>query len=153
VWEEVASGAQKERPQLQQALDSLRAGDTLVVWRLDRLGRSLSHLIETVGLIESKGAAFRSLTEGIDTSTPTGRLVFHIFSSLAEFERELVKERTLAGLPFIMTTAGNWPSLTPIGESIAPTISFCGGDLAPPMECVLNRAGRPHDSIHHRASA
>nr|WP_328799673.1 recombinase family protein [Rhodococcus sp. T7] len=98
VWEEVASGAQKERPQLQQALDSLRVGDTLVVWRLDRLGRSLSHLIETVGLIESKGAAFRSLTEGIDTSTPTGRLVFHIFSSLAEFERELVKERTLAGL-------------------------------------------------------
>ena len=89
VWEEVASGAQKERPQLQQALDSLRrVGDTLVVWRLDRLGRSLSHLIETLGLIESKGAAFRSLTEGIDTSTPTptGRLVFHIFSSLAEFE-------------------------------------------------------------------
>ncbi|OZD06517.1 DNA invertase [Rhodococcus sp. 06-235-1A] len=92
VWEEVASGADKDRPQLQLLLDSVRAGDVVAVWRLDRLGRSLSHLIET------KGASLRSITEGIDTSTVGGRLTYNIFGSLAEFERDLVQERTMAGL-------------------------------------------------------
>src|SRR5581483_9819423 len=81
-----------------RALDHLRPGDTLIVWRLDRLGRSLRHLIEVVGQLEERGVAFRSVTEGIDTSTPGGKLVFHIFASLAEFERELIRERTRAGL-------------------------------------------------------
>ncbi|MDZ7931221.1 MAG: recombinase family protein [Rhodococcus sp. (in: high G+C Gram-positive bacteria)] len=98
IWEEVASGADKERPQLQLLLESVRAGDIVAVWRLDRLGRSLSHLIETVNLIETKGATLRSLTEGIDTSTVGGRLTYNIFGSLAEFERDLVRERTIAGL-------------------------------------------------------
>ncbi len=79
-------------------LDHLRSGDTLVVWRLDRLGRSLRHLIEVVGELEERGVSFRSLTEGIDTSTPGGKLVFHIFGALAEFERSLIVERTQAGL-------------------------------------------------------
>ncbi|MBJ7325630.1 recombinase family protein [Rhodococcus sp. 14-2470-1a] len=98
IWEEVASGADKDRPQLQLLLESLRVGDVVAVWRLDRLGRSLSHLIETVNLIETKGATLRSITEGIDTSTVGGRLTYNIFGSLAEFERDLVKERTMAGL-------------------------------------------------------
>ena len=98
MFEEKASGALGARPELERALDHLRPGDTLIVWRLDRLGRSLRHLIEVVGQLEERGVAFRSVTEGIDTSTPGGKLVFHIFASLAEFERELIRERTRAGL-------------------------------------------------------
>jgi DNA invertase Pin-like site-specific DNA recombinase len=98
IFTDKASGALDRRPKLDQVLDHLRAGDTLVVWRLDRLGRSLRHLIDTVGQLAERGVGFRSLTEGIDTTTPSGRLVFHIFGSLAEFERELIRERTNAGL-------------------------------------------------------
>jgi DNA invertase Pin-like site-specific DNA recombinase len=98
VFVDRASGALDSRPELARALDHLRPGDTLVVWRLDRLGRSLRHLIETIKGLEEQGVAFRSLTESIDTSTPGGRLVFHVFGALAEFERELIRERTKAGL-------------------------------------------------------
>jgi len=87
-----------ERPQLQQALDQLRTGDTFVVWRLDRLGRSLQELINLVNLIHAKGAGFQSLTEHMDTNTPGGKLVFHFFAALAEFERDIIQERTKAGL-------------------------------------------------------
>jgi len=92
------SGAKTKRPGLQEALDYLREGDSLVVWRLDRLGRSLQHLLETVKLLEERGIGFQSLTESIDTTTSGGRLVFHIFGALAEFERNLIRERTQAGL-------------------------------------------------------
>src|SRR5215831_4791190 len=92
------TGTKAERPGLEQALSHLREGDTLVVWRLDRLGRSLPHLIETVNTLQGQGVAFQSITENIDTSNATGKLVFHIFGALAEFERNLIKERTLAGL-------------------------------------------------------
>lgn len=98
VWEEVASGAKKDRPELLDLLGHLRAGDTLVVWRLDRLGRSLSHLIETVEGLQARGVAFKSLTETIDTSSPGGMLIFQIFGALAQFERALIQERTVAGL-------------------------------------------------------
>lgn len=98
IYEETASGAQRDRPQLTAALDYLRPGDTLVVWRLDRLARSLKQLIETVEALEKRGVHFRSLTENIDTSTPNGRLTFHLFGALAEFERSLIRERTMAGL-------------------------------------------------------
>jgi DNA invertase Pin-like site-specific DNA recombinase len=98
VFSDRASGAVAERPELARALDHLRPGDTLVVWRLDRLGRSLRHLIDTMRTLEERGIGFRSVTEGIDTNTPGGRLVFHIFASLAEFERDLIRERTAAGL-------------------------------------------------------
>src|SRR5207245_5885367 len=92
------TGTKEERPGLTEALSHLREGDTLVVWRLDRLGRSLKHLIETVTALQSTGVAFQSITENIDTSTATGQLVFHIFGALAEFERNLITERTIAGL-------------------------------------------------------
>jgi DNA invertase Pin-like site-specific DNA recombinase len=98
LFEETASGAQRDRPQLAAALEYLRSGDTLVVWKLDRLARSLKQLIETVEMLEERGAHFRSLTESVDTGTPGGKLVFHVFGALAEFERGLIRERTMAGL-------------------------------------------------------
>jgi DNA invertase Pin-like site-specific DNA recombinase len=98
VFVEQASGAQRDRPQLQAALDYARPGDTLVVWKLDRLARSLKQLIETIELLAAREIGFRSLTEAIETATAGGRLVFHIFASLAEFERAIIRERTRAGL-------------------------------------------------------
>lgn len=100
IFIEKASGAQRDRPQLQAALDYMRdgAGDALVVWKLDRLARSLRQLIETVEDLGARGIGFRSLTEAIDTTTAGGRLVFNLFGSLAEFEREVIRERTQAGL-------------------------------------------------------
>ncbi len=98
IFEEKASGAKRDRPELLATLDYLRPGDTLVVWKLDRLARSLRQLIETVEMLESKGIGLRSLTESIDTTTPGGRLIFHIFAALAEFERNVIRERTTAGL-------------------------------------------------------
>src|SRR6184192_4901132 len=98
IYTDTASGALERRPQLERLLDHLRAGDTLVVWRLDRLGRSLRHLIETVGELAERGVGFRSLRESIDTTTSGGKLLFHIFGALAEFERDLIRERTQAGL-------------------------------------------------------
>ena len=92
------SDARTERPGLNAALSFLRDGDTLVVWKLDRLGRSMTHLLQTVSDLEGRGVGFRSLTENIDTTTPTGRLVFHIFGALGQFERDLIRERTNAGL-------------------------------------------------------
>ena len=98
IYEEKASGNTKERPELTHCLKSLRPGDTLAVWRLDRLGRSLQDLITIVKNLESSGVAFVSVTENIDTSTATGKLMFHVFGALAEFERNLIQERTQAGL-------------------------------------------------------
>ncbi len=98
VFTDTISGAKSERPGLTEALDFLRAGDVLVVWRLDRLGRSLKMLIETLTLLSERGIGFKSLTEQIDTTTPGGKLIFHVFGALAEFERDLVRERTQAGL-------------------------------------------------------
>jgi DNA invertase Pin-like site-specific DNA recombinase len=98
LYTDTASGSVTERPGLSQALSHLRAGDTLVVWRLDRLGRSLPHLIETVRQLQERGIGFRSLQEQLDTRTSGGKLVFHVFGALAEFERDLIRERTHAGL-------------------------------------------------------
>lgn len=98
VFEDTVSGVKAERPGLAAALAYVREGDTLAVWRLDRLGRSLPHLIETVGELEGRGVGFRSLTEAIDTTTSGGRLIFHVFGALGQFERDLIRERTKAGL-------------------------------------------------------
>lgn len=98
IFRDKISGSKTERPGLKAALDFVRDGDTLLVWRLDRLGRSLKHLIETVNQLEERRIGFRSLQEAIDTTTSGGRLIFQIFGALAEFERNLIRERTQAGL-------------------------------------------------------
>lgn len=98
IFNDTVSGAKSERPGLTAALEFLRDGDVLVVWRLDRLGRSLPHLIEVVSTLEECGVGFRSLTEAIDTTTPGGRLIFHVFGALGQFERDLIRDRTKAGL-------------------------------------------------------
>lgn len=98
TFDDQASGSGAERPGLAEALAYLRSGDTLVVWKLDRLGRSMRHLIEQIGDLAAREIGFRSLTENIDTTTPGGMLVFNIFGSLAQFERDLIRERTQAGL-------------------------------------------------------
>jgi DNA invertase Pin-like site-specific DNA recombinase len=98
IFEEKASGGDIDRPVLAETLAYLRPADTLSVWRLDRLGRSLVHLIDLVEGLEQRGVGFQSLTEGLDASTAGGELVFHVFGALAQFERRLVRERTLAGL-------------------------------------------------------
>ncbi len=98
IFHDSASGTKTDRPGLAAALEFVREGDVLVVWRLDRLGRSLLHLLETVNSLAARGIGFKSLSEAIDTTTSGGRLVFQIFGAMAEFERNLIKERTQAGL-------------------------------------------------------
>jgi DNA invertase Pin-like site-specific DNA recombinase len=116
VFVEKASGAQRERPELLAALAYLRPEDTLVVWKLDRLARSLKQLIETIEGMEARQIGFRSLTEAIDTTTSGGRLIFHIFASLAEFERSIIRDRTRSGLESARARGrlgGRPPALTP----------------------------------------
>jgi len=120
VFEEKASGAQRERPELSSALDYMRRGDTLAVWKLDRLARSVKQLIDTVEALEARGIGFRSLTENIDTTSPGGKLVFHLFAALAEFERGLIRERTMAGLA----------SAREHGRTGGRPKSLCDSDLA-----------------------
>ena len=98
IYREVASGVKDDRVQLAEALKDCREGDTFVVWKLDRLGRSLSHLVQTVNSLQEKGIDFKSIQENIDTTTSGGRFAFHIFFSMAQFERDIIRERTKAGL-------------------------------------------------------
>jgi DNA invertase Pin-like site-specific DNA recombinase len=98
IFTDTASGAKAERIGLEEALEYVREGDTLVVWRLDRLGRSLKHLIETITELNNRKIGFKSIQESIDTTTSGGKLIFHIFGALAEFERDIIRERTQAGL-------------------------------------------------------
>jgi len=98
IFTDTMSGSCSDRPGLEQALDYLREGDVLVVWRLDRLGRSLKYLIEVITRLNERGIGFKSLTEQIDTTTSGGKLIFHVFGALAEFERDIIRERTQAGM-------------------------------------------------------
>lgn len=116
VFTDKASGSLDRRPQLDRLLDQLRPGDTVVVWRLDRLGRSLKHLIGLIEELSARDVGFRSLTEGMDTTTSGGKLVFSIFGALAEFERSLIRERTMAGLAAARSrgrVGGRPPVMTP----------------------------------------
>lgn len=116
IFRDVASGAIDSRKGLAEAIEFARSGDTLVVWKLDRLGRSLKHLIETVNLLKERGVGLLSLQEKIDTTTSGGKLIFHVFGALAEFERELIRERTNAGLKAARARGrlgGRPPKLTP----------------------------------------
>ena len=98
IFSDIASGAKTKRPGLDEAIKYCRKDDTLVVWKLDRMGRSMSHLIETIKKLEKDGIGFKSITENIDTTSAGGRLIFHLFSALSEFERDLIRERVQAGL-------------------------------------------------------
>jgi len=125
IFEEKLSGAQRDRPELKAALDYVRLGDTLVVWKLDRLARSLKQLIETVEMLSEREIGFRSLTENIDTTSSGGRLIFHIFGALAEFERSIIRERTTAGLAAARArgrVGGRPPALSESDLRVAQTL-------------------------------
>jgi DNA invertase Pin-like site-specific DNA recombinase len=143
IFTEQASGGQRDRPQLRAALDYMRegAGDVLVVWRLDRLARSLGQLIETVEGLEARGLGFRSLTEAIDTTSAGGRLVFHLFGAMAEFERGLIRERTRAGLDAARArgrVGGRPPALTS-ADLMAARAMLRDPDIS--VEAVARRLG------------
>ena len=148
IYSDVGSGTLRRRPELDACLDYLRAGDTLVVWRLDRLGRSLRHLVELVGELQDRQVAFRSLTEAIDTGTPAGRLQLHLFAALAEFERELIRERAQAGREAARARgrAGGRPKLiTP--EKLAAAVAMrAQGDLT--MTQIANTLGVGRSTLY-----
>lgn len=149
VYIETASGAQRNRPELSAALDFMRAGDTLVVWRLDRLARSVKQLIETVEELEGREVGFRSLTESIDTNTSGGKLVFHIFGALAEFERSIIQERTRAGLAAARArgrTGGRPPVL---GEKDKAAGLALLRDPTIPVKEVARRLGVSVAALYH----
>jgi len=137
VFVDTISGSLDHRPELTKLMDQLRPGDTLVVWRLDRLGRSIRHLIDQLQILSEQGVGFRSLQETIDTTSSGGRLVFHVFAALAEFERELIAERTVAGLasarargrkggrPFKMTAAKLRLAMAAMGQSETKVGDLC----------------------------
>jgi DNA invertase Pin-like site-specific DNA recombinase len=140
IFTDHASGTRTDRPQLAAALDYARPGDTLVVWRLDRLGRSLRHLVETVSGFEEAGIGFRSLNGDIDTTTSNGRLIFHIFCALAEFERDLLVDRTQAGLAAARArgkVAGRKPKLSPDQVAVAQRLHRDGEHTVSEIAKVL----------------
>lgn len=133
IYEEHASGKNtKSRPELENCLKSLRAGDVLTVWRLDRLGRSLADLVKIVTDLESKNIGFESIVEKIDTTTSTGRFVFHLFAALAEFERNIIRERTMAGMKAARARgrSGGRPSKLSLSELAVAKSLVKAGDLS-----------------------
>jgi DNA invertase Pin-like site-specific DNA recombinase len=125
IIEDTVSGGKVQRPGLERVHDALRSGDVLAVWRLDRLGRSLKHLIELMAELEAERIGFQSVTESIDTTTPGGKLVFHIFGALAEFERNLIRERTYAGWQPRARAAGKAEGEKSLVKSSVPWPSIC----------------------------
>ena len=148
VFTDKASGSLDRRPQLDRLLDQLRPGDTIVVWRLDRLGRSLKHLIHVVEDLAEMKVGFRSLTEGMDTTTSGGKLVFSIFGALAEFERSLIRERTMAGLAAARSrgrVGGRPPVMTPEKIKVARDL-YRAKDLT--VEEIANTIGVSRKTVY-----
>lgn len=145
IYHDVISGAKRKRPGLTEALDHLREDDTLVVWKLDRLGRSLQHSIDTMIVLEQQKVAFTSLQENIDTSSTGGKLVFHIFSALAEFERDLIRDRTNAGLQAARARGriGGRPALLNADESKKLNAHYKEGKLTVDEICKIFSISRP----------
>jgi DNA invertase Pin-like site-specific DNA recombinase len=136
LYEDRASGSKDDRSGLAQALEFLRPGDVLVVWKLDRLGRSLPHLLSIVNTLKDKQVAFRSLTEGMDTTTASGELLFHVFGALAQFERALTKERVTAGLVAARRrgrVGGRPPSIT--GEKLESILAALRDGMSKAAVC------------------
>lgn len=139
IFEDKESGAKAKRPGLDACLEFARPGDSVTVWRLDRLGRSMSDLVQIVGNLEKAGVGFESLTEKIETASATGRLVFHIFAAFAEFERNLIRERTNAGLAAARARPRGKPSgRKPLSESKAAMVRQLSADRSKPVSeiCV-----------------
>ncbi|ORV86363.1 recombinase family protein [Mycolicibacterium iranicum] len=134
VWTETMSGGRDDRPELAALLDYARAGDVLMVWRLDRLGRSLPHLLSVVEDLDARGVELRSLTESIDTTTAGGRLVFHVFAAVAQFERALAAERSAAGVA-AARAAGRVPGRPKLAASTIEAVR------------TLDQAGTPRANI------
>ncbi len=129
IFTDTVSGKLERRPQLDDLLERVLPGDTIIVWRLDRLGRSLRHLIATVTDLGDRDVGFRSLSEGLDATTPAGRLLFHVMGALAEFERDLIKERTVAGLAAARARGrigGRRPVMTPDKLTVARAMYDAG---------------------------
>lgn len=145
IFSDIASGVKTARPGLHSALACLRKGDTLVVWKLDRLGRSLTHLIQTVKELSEKGIGFKCLQESIDTTTSGGQLIFHIFGALAQFERELIKERTQAGLKAarVRGRLGGRPCLLNKYQIKKMVAHYKKGDLSIMEICKLYNITKP----------
>ncbi|MDV7213845.1 recombinase family protein [Azotobacter beijerinckii] len=136
LFEDRASGAKDDRSGLAKALEFVRPGDVLVVWKLDRLGRSLSHLLAIVNQLKDKQVAFRSLTEGMDTTTASGELLFHVFGALAQFERALIRERVVAGLASARRrgrVGGRPPAI--VGEKLDTIIAALDGGMSKAAVC------------------
>ncbi|MES2832476.1 MAG: recombinase family protein [Pseudomonadota bacterium] len=153
VYEETASGKSADRLELEQCRKALRAGDTLVVWRLDRLGRSLPDLVQIVAELERDGIGFESMTEKIETGSAAGKLVFHVFAALAEFERNLIRERTHAGLAAARARGrkgGRKPSLSP---QQVREIKALLRDLSIPVTAIAGRYGVSRTTIYKHAGA
>lgn len=136
LFEDHASGAKDDRPGLNQAMEFVRTGDVLVVWKLDRLGRSLTHLLSIVNALKEKQVAFRSLTEGMDTTTASGELLFHVFGALAQYERALTKERVVAGLAAARRRGrvGGRPQAI-IGEKLETILAALKGGMSKAAVC------------------
>jgi DNA invertase Pin-like site-specific DNA recombinase len=136
LFEDHASGARDDRPGLAKALEFVRSGDVLIVWKLDRLGRSLTHLLTIVNTLKGRQVAFRSLTEGMDTTTASGELLFHVFGALAQYERALTRERVVAGLAAARRrgrVGGRPPAI--VGEKLEAIMSALSGGMSKAAIC------------------
>lgn len=150
VFTDIVSGARTERPGLDQALEFCRKGDTLMVWKLDRMGRSMSHLITTIQALEKRGIGFRSLTESIDTTTSGGRLIFHLFGALAEFERDLIRERVQAGLKSARTR-GRKGGRPPVSEETKAMVQALLADKSLSVQQICERLGIAKSTLYKYA--
>lgn len=148
IFEDTASGAKRDRPGLSNALSRCQPGDSLAVWKLDRMGRSLSHLIEIVRGLEARGIGFRSLTESLDTTTPAGRLIFHVFGALGEFERDLIRERTRAGLAAARIRGRKGGRPREISDEKLKAIEAMLPDAALTMDQISERVGVKRNTIY-----
>lgn len=138
IYNDKISGSRAERPGLTKALEMLREGDTLVVWKLDRLGRSVKNLVDLVGELHQQGIQFKSLTDAIDTGTPSGRFFFHVMASLAEMERELTVERTRAGLEVARQLGRNGGRRRQMTESKIESAKKLLANGVPPRDVATN---------------
>ena len=148
IYEETASGKGAARPELEQCRKALRPGDTLIVWRLDRLGRSLPDLVQIVAELEQKGIGFESITERIETGSAAGKLVFHVFAALAEFERNLIRERTNAGLAAARARGRSGGRKPKLDEKDVKEIRAMLRDPAIPVTAVARRYGVSRTTIY-----